>query len=73
MTMRNRFEDMSSEEAFRRVQELDSSLCDVAYDPIFTPIFAGLGFGSFTIAGISGASIASAIAVTPISEGVQRA
>ncbi|MCR6498407.1 hypothetical protein MUO32_05115 [Shinella sp. CPCC 101442] len=43
----------------------------VVFDPIFTPIFAGTVLGNITIAGISAATIASAIATTALSIGLQ--
>ncbi len=75
---RGMFENLSSEDIELQVRELDRREFTSAlrsstshYDPIFTPIFVSLGFGSFSIAGISGAAIASAIATTALSIGLQ--
>lgn len=73
--MRSKSEDMTSEEAFRRVQEMDTTFHPRAhYDPIFTPIFGALFsapiFGLSAAGAASAASIASAIAVTSTSQGV---
>lgn len=70
--MRSKFEDMTSDEAFRRVQEMDvTGQPSASYDPIFFPLFTAV-FGTATIAGtgISVAGLASAITVTPVSRGV---
>ncbi len=52
---------------FRHLMRYTTSL----YDPIFTPLFTALGFGSFSIAGVSGVAIASAIATTALTIGLQ--
>jgi hypothetical protein len=73
------YERMSSEDIERRVAEMDGYRTFMRsttshYDPIFTPIFVSLGFtGSITIgaATISTAAIASAIATTALSIGLQ--
>ncbi|NTF69369.1 hypothetical protein G6L81_15810 [Agrobacterium rhizogenes] len=80
MSLKRHYEDMPSEEVYRRVCEIylysSTSLMPAppAYDPIFTPIFtvifgtAGITIGTSTI---TFASIASAIAVTALSIGIQ--
>lgn len=74
------YESCSSEEALRVVQSMDfwnsSSLTTppAHFDPIFTPFFVSIGFtGSIGIGAvsISTAAIASAIATTAISIGIQ--
>ncbi|WP_421591073.1 hypothetical protein [Shinella sp. M27] len=75
---RGLYENLSSEDIELQVRAMDRRQFNTAletstahYDPIFTPIFVSLGFGSFSIAGISGAVIASAIATTALSIGLQ--
>ncbi|MGQ3293223.1 MAG: hypothetical protein ACT6U0_13550, partial [Shinella sp.] len=73
------YERMSSEDIQRQVAEMDGYRTFMRsttshYDPIFTPIFVGIGFtGSITIgaATITTAAIASAIATTALSIGLQ--
>lgn len=74
------YESCSSEDALRVVQSMDfwnsSSLTTPppSFDPIFTPFFVSIGFtGSIGIGAvsISTAAIASAIATTAISIGIQ--
>ncbi len=78
--MKSRYEDMSSHDIQRIVVAHDlmtsTSLktMPVHFDPIFTPIFAAIGFtGSITIgtATISTASLLSAIATTAVVTGLQ--
>lgn len=80
MSLRTHYENMTSEEAFRRGWEYSlyssTSLLPPApvHDPIFTPIFTAiLGAGGITIGAstITYASIASALTVTALSIGVQ--
>jgi len=73
--MRNRYEDMTSDEAFRRVLEMDrqggsSSNYDPIFTPIFTAVFTGVGLSASTAA--FAATVATAIATTSSSEGVHR-
>ncbi len=81
MSNRSKYEDMSSEEALRATlaTDLQSSTflrgAGTHYDPIFTPIFTALGFtgtitlGTFTLGTTAG--LASAIATTAVTAGVQ--
>nr|WP_314094235.1 hypothetical protein [uncultured Shinella sp.] len=71
------YENADSETIFRLVRDLDGHQYDrfvrsttAHHDPIFTPIFVSLGLGNITIAGISAAAIASAIATTALSIGL---
>ncbi|MXN45930.1 hypothetical protein GR138_12070 [Shinella kummerowiae] len=72
------YERMSSEDIERRVAEMDGYRTFMRsttshYDPIFTPLFTAIGFSTVGIAGtsISAVSIASAIATTALSIGLQ--
>lgn len=75
------YENADSEEIFRQVCDLDRRQYDrfvrsttAHHDPIFTPLFAGLlgSFGSVTIiGGVTVAGLASAIATTALSIGLQ--
>lgn len=75
------YENADSETIFRLVRDLDGRQYErfvrsttAHHDPIFTPIFVGVGFtGSITIGAvtISTAAIASAIATTALSIGLQ--
>lgn len=75
MSLMRCYEDAPSDEIFRRVREMDL-YCGTTfrqathYDPIFTPLFIAAGLTG-SIAGISTASIASAIAITALSIGAQ--
>lgn len=80
MSLRNGYENHSSEETLRRVREADLWSSTASFnkpnlrDPIFTPLFtAVLGAGGFTIGAttITYASIASAIATTALTIGLQ--
>ena len=71
------YEDIASDEIARRVREMDllssTSLRSPSHDPIFTPIFAAIGFtGSITIgtASLTTAQLLSAIATTSVVPGV---
>lgn len=74
------FEASDTAETIRRMnsgsmQDLDSHPSNYRNDPIFTPLFTALlGSGYFTLFGstIYYASIASAIATTAVTMGVQR-
>lgn len=69
---RGGYENLSSEDIEREVRALDNpGQLAAHHDPIFTPIFVAMGLGNITIAGISAATIASAIATTALSLGVQ--
>ncbi|MCD7109701.1 hypothetical protein LRX75_11700 [Rhizobium sp. DKSPLA3] len=78
MSLRTHYEDMPSYEVYRRVTEMDwhssTSLKTPppSYDPIFTPLFVAAGFTG-VVAGttITTASIASAIATTALTFGLQ--
>jgi hypothetical protein len=79
MSLKTHYENMTSEEVYRRGCELylysSTSLMPIppAYDPIFTPIFVSLGVtGSFTIgaATISYASVLAAVATTALTVGI---
>lgn len=78
MSLRKDYENLPSLEIIVRVQQWDFyssvSIPAVARDPIFTPLFTALlGSGGFTIgsAFISYASIATAIATTALTIGLQ--
>lgn len=83
MMVRNAYEDMSSEEAFYRVQATDywattSHYSRVLFDPILTPLFAGLFAnlgvtGSFFGMGLANTlgSLATAIVTTAVTTGIQ--
>ncbi len=78
MSLRKDYENLPSLETIVRVQQWDFyssvSIPAVARDPIFTPLFTAiLGSGGFTIgsAFISYASIATAIATTALTIGLQ--
>ena len=81
MSLRYSYESTPSEEIARRVAAIDLSQANwlrstttAAYDPIFTPIFTAiLGTGGITIGAstITYASIATAIATTALTVGLQ--
>ena len=80
MSLRSKYEDLPSEEIYRRGQELgfyDSTYLrspPPSYDPILTPIFTamlgtgGLGFGMTAAANIAGAL--TAISMTSVTGSV---
>lgn len=78
---RTRYEDASAFEAMRRVHEMDFNSstflkgAGTHYDPIFTPIFAAIGFtGTITIGTATlgtTASLLGALATTAITAGIQ--
>ncbi len=78
MSLRREYENLPSLEIISRVEQWDFyssvSIPAIARDPIFTPLFtAVLGTGGFTLgsAFISYASIATAIATTALTVGLQ--
>ncbi|PZU23801.1 MAG: hypothetical protein DI589_05900 [Shinella sp.] len=77
MSLRREYENQTTEEIIRRGKELQfyssTSLTTPppSYDPVFTPLFASMGLGAFSIAGVTGAQIASAIVMTSITTGYQ--
>ncbi|SIR06657.1 hypothetical protein SAMN05880590_11195 [Rhizobium sp. RU35A] len=73
--MRMHYENMPSEEIFRRVREMDGCSASASYDPIFTPIFTGFfstTLGWSATAATLGGVLASAVVTTSVSEGVNR-